>query len=132
MKLFLDASAVVAIMTNEPDIVEIEQRFGVADDRLYSGLSMWETVRAIVRKRAVPMSTAYSDVQTFLSDFAGRLVAIGDAEAREASMAHECYGKGAGHPARLNMGDCFAYACAKTNNASLLYKGDDFTYTDLA
>jgi ribonuclease VapC len=41
------------------------------------------------------------------------------------------YGKGR-HPARLNMGDCFAYACAKTNDARLLYKGDDFSHTDLA
>ena len=49
----------------------------------------------------------------------------------EAVSAHARYGKGH-HDARLNMGDCFAYACARTNNARLLYKGDDFSRTDLA
>ena len=45
--------------------------------------------------------------------------------------AYQTYGKGR-HPAGLNMGDCFAYACAKVNDARLLYKGDDFARTDLA
>lgn len=48
-----------------------------------------------------------------------------------ATAAYDRYGKGR-HPARLNMGDCFAYACAKTHDARLLYKGDDFSKTDLA
>ena len=45
--------------------------------------------------------------------------------------AHDRFGKGR-HPARLNMGDCFAYACARTNNAPLLFKGEDFALTDVA
>jgi len=45
--------------------------------------------------------------------------------------AYARYGKGR-HRAALNMGDCFAYACAKANRAKLLYKGDDFVHTDLA
>lgn len=59
------------------------------------------------------------------------VVPIGAAETEEALDAHDRYGKGR-HRARLNMGDCFAYACAKTNGAELLYKGDDFVHTDLA
>jgi ribonuclease VapC len=46
--------------------------------------------------------------------------------------AFEKYGKGRGHKAQLNMGDCFAYACAKSLGVALLYKGDDFARTDLA
>ena len=60
-----------------------------------------------------------------------RVVSIGELERDEAIRAAARYGKGH-HPARLNMGDCFAYACAKTNDARLLYKGDDFSKTDLA
>ncbi len=52
-------------------------------------------------------------------------------ESREATRVHDRYGKGAGHPARLNMGDGFTHACAKTHEARLLYKGDDFFHTDL-
>lgn len=59
------------------------------------------------------------------------LVSIGAAEAMIATAAYDRYGKGR-HPARLNMSDCFAYACAKTHDARLLYKGDDFSRTDLA
>ena len=58
-------------------------------------------------------------------------VGIGRDEYREAIVAHDRYGLGR-HRARLNMGDCVAYACAKTNDARLLYKGVDFSHTDLA
>lgn len=56
-------------------------------------------------------------------------------ERREASIAIEAfanYGKGRGHPAQLNLSDCFSYACAKTRGIPLLYKGNDFSHTDLA
>jgi ribonuclease VapC len=56
---------------------------------------------------------------------------IGERELRLAIEAHSRYGKGR-HPAALNLGDCFAYACAKANGARLLYVGDDFAKTDLA
>lgn len=59
------------------------------------------------------------------------LVVIGSQELGIALDAYEAYGKGR-HRAKLNMGDCFAYACAKTNGARLLYVGNDFTHTDLA
>jgi len=49
-----------------------------------------------------------------------------------ALSAHERFGKGTGHPAQLNMGDCFSYAVAKTAGVPLLYKGRDFAQTDLA
>ena len=57
---------------------------------------------------------------------------IGERENDGAFEAFHRYGKRSGHPARLNLGDCFAYACAKANDARLLYKGDDFARTDLA
>jgi ribonuclease VapC len=60
-----------------------------------------------------------------------QLVAITDREWVISAEAYARFGKGR-HPAALNMGDCFAYACAESNSARLLYKGDDFSRTDLA
>ena len=131
MILFLDASAMVAMMTDEPDGPDIAERFGAADEVLYSAMSLWETVRAVATKRRVPVSLAQTEAESFVRDFGLRPVTIGEVEARAAIGAHERYGKGR-HPANLNMGDCFAYACAKANNAQLLYKGNDFAQTDLA
>ena len=132
MILFLDASAMVAVMTGEPGSPAIEERFGTADAILCSAISLWETARAVARIRTVPIPLAFSEIDTFVTDFAIRLVPIGASESRAAVDAYDRYGKGTGHPAKLNMGDCFAYACAKTNAATLLYKGDDFLHTDLA
>jgi ribonuclease VapC len=119
--LFLDASAMVAMMTGEPGSAAIEERFGAADEVLCSALSLWEAARAVARKRTLP-----------IAHFAIRLVPIGALESHAAVDAHNRYGKGSGHPAKLNMGDCFAYACAKTNDATLLYTGNDFANTDMA
>lgn len=136
MTLFVDASAMVAMLVKEPDHLELEARFGAADNRLYSALSAWETSRAIAAIRAITILAitilaAYTEVDAFTADFDMRLVPIGAAEAMIATVTYDRYGKGR-HPARLNMGDCFAYACAKTHDARLLYKGDDLSKTDLA
>ena len=56
---------------------------------------------------------------------------IGPDAAHEALEAFARYGKGRGHPARLNLGDCFIYAQARVTGASLLYKGEDFSNTDI-
>uniref|UniRef100_B0T062 PIN domain-containing protein n=1 Tax=Caulobacter sp. (strain K31) TaxID=366602 RepID=B0T062_CAUSK len=59
-----------------------------------------------------------------------QIVTIGAPEQAAAIDAHARFGKGV-HTAKLNMGDCFAYACARTNGVPLLYKGDDFALTDI-
>jgi ribonuclease VapC len=56
---------------------------------------------------------------------------VTEAHARIAREAYRDFGKGSGHPAKLNFGDCFAYALAKTTGEPLLFKGDDFIYTDI-
>jgi len=53
------------------------------------------------------------------------------AQAQTARIAYQRFGKGSGHPARLNMGDCFSYALARDLGEPLLFKGDDFTLTDI-
>lgn len=131
MNIFVDASAWVAIINREADAFELEKVFGAARQRLYSAMSLWETIRAIGNLRRVPIDVAALEVQSFIEEFDMQLITIGEAEALAAIHAHARYGKGH-HPARLNMGDCFAYACARTHDARLLYKGDDFSQTDLA
>jgi ribonuclease VapC len=88
-------------------------------------------VAALRRSYGASIEDAREDVERAATGLSIRLVPIGEAELAIALDAYQIYGKGR-HKAQLNMGDCFAYACAKTNNARLLYKGDDFSKTDLA
>lgn len=59
------------------------------------------------------------------------ILPISAATARLAADAFERYGKGNGHPAQLNFGDCLSYAVAKESDAALLFKGADFSHTDI-
>jgi ribonuclease VapC len=70
-------------------------------------------------------------VGRFVGEMEIRLVSIGPQESEVALDAMDRFGKGR-HPAKLNLGDCFAYACARTHGAPLLFKGDDFGKTDIA
>jgi len=128
---FVDASVIVAIVGGERDENEWVAAVGEAPALKSSAIAMWEAVRAVSRLRTIGTDAALADVRAFVDLSRLEIVAIGFEEAVEASLAHDRYGKG-NHPAQLNMGDCFAYACAKTNNARLLHKGDDFAKTDLA
>lgn len=132
MTIFVDASAIVAIIDGEPEADEFADAIEVHGDRCYCAIGAWEAAQAIARLRKTSLDKAADAVASFARESALRLVPIGESEGREAIVAAACYGKGSGHPARLNMGDCFAYACAKTNGARLLYKGDDISHTDLA
>jgi ribonuclease VapC len=132
LTVLADASAFVAMLTQEEDaerLVSVLQRH---DDRLYCAVGAWEAARAVARKRGTAIDIARQAFEILAERMGFRLAVIGDDEWRLAVEAHRLYGKGTGHPAQFNMGDCFAYACAKTNNARLLYTGDDFLHTDLA
>ena len=131
MKLFIDASAIVAILAREAERLHFIDRISEADP-IYSALAQWEAANALARiaDEADP-ARARTDILALADDFGIATVPIGSEEARVASEAFTRFGKGR-HPAQLNMGDCFAYACAKTNGARLLYKGNDFARTDLA
>jgi ribonuclease VapC len=129
--IFADASALIAIITGEAEADRLADVLDNDQDRLCSALSIWETVAGLCRSYAFSVATARSRVQDFLDVGRFRFVGIGEREAEIATEAYAQFGKGR-HVAALNMGDCFAYACAKSNRAKLLYKGDDFANTDLA
>ncbi|WP_165184954.1 type II toxin-antitoxin system VapC family toxin [Caulobacter soli] len=128
--MFVDASAFCAILLGESDRNSFEERLAAVDGATTSAVAIWETVRSLARGKGLSMADARVEVEAYLSLAEIRVIAIGEPEAGMAIDAFARFGKGA-HPARLNMGDCFAYACAKTNGVPLLYKGDDFVLTDI-
>ena len=128
--MFLDASAIVAIMTKESGWTALAARLERALAPQTSPVAAYETVTALTRKLAVPAETAQRDFRRFLATAS---VTVEPVTAKIADLALEAfkrYGKGR-HRAALNMSDCFAYACAKARNAPLLFKGGSFVHTDI-
>jgi ribonuclease VapC len=129
--MFVDASAMVAMMIGEPDAPELLWKLEAATRRMTSPVAVYELTVALARAKDKPLGQVRLAVKEFLARSEIELVGIGPAEGDLALDAFERYGKGR-HPARLNMGDCFAYACARTHGIPLLFKGDDFSQTDIA
>jgi ribonuclease VapC len=132
LTLFVDASAIVAMLADEPEKRELAMRINDDLDPLWSAMSSWEAISSLCSSYKMPFAAARDQVEQMAAVMPFRLVPIGDAERLQALDAYQRYGKRSGHRARLNMGDCFAYACARTNGAKLLYKGEDFVHTDMA
>lgn len=129
--MFVDASAIVAILTREDDADALADRLGAARQPITSAIAVFEAVLGICRKRHASVEEAETDVREFLTMAKVDVVGISTQEALTALKAFDRYGKGRGHPAQLNMGDCFAYACATTHRAPMLCKGGDFAQTDV-
>jgi ribonuclease VapC len=128
--MFVDASAWVAILADEPEALDFEGRLIEATLVLISPIVVWEAVRAVAKIIQIEPGEARQLTLGYMARIGARTVTIGEVEQAEALDAHTRFGKGA-HPARLNMGDCFAYACARTHGVPLLFKGDDFSLTDI-
>jgi ribonuclease VapC len=129
--IFVDASALIGIIAGEADANRLADALEADEMRLCSPLSVWETIAGLCHSYAFSVPSARTHVRRFLEGGNFQFVEIGDQEFEVATDAYAQFGKGR-HPAKLNMGDCYAYACAKTNGAKLLFKGDDFTKTDIA
>lgn len=128
--IFVDASAMISMMAGESDADALADRLGAERMRLCSAMSIWETVAGLCRTYVFSVSSARTAVRSFIELNDLKFVSIGERELDFATQAYAEFGKGR-HPAALNMGDCFAYACAKANRAALLFKGDDFSKTDI-
>ena len=129
--MFVDASALCAVLLGEDDGLAYAERIRAAPRRMTSPIAVFEATLAVARTMAGDVATARRDVDAFLALADVGMVAIESPELARALDAFDRFGKGR-HPARLNMGDCFAYACAKTRGLPLLFKGDDFNRTDIA
>jgi len=128
--MFVDASAWVAIILREPERERFRIVLADAAVILTSPMAIWETVRAVTRESRDPVEVVSTRLTALLVSVGARIVEIGVLEGQLAVEAHARFGKGV-HPARLNMGDCFSYACAKVHGVPLLYKGEDFAMTDI-
>jgi ribonuclease VapC len=131
--IFVDASALVAIICGEPEAPALVASLDSAAEMgaLTSAIAIYEAVLGVRRVLRGSLEDARQDVSDLISRAGIGVVPITPADAELALAAFARYGKGQGHPAQLNMGDCFAYASARRHGARLLCKGDDFRRTDL-
>ncbi|NGP16375.1 type II toxin-antitoxin system VapC family toxin [Devosia aurantiaca] len=129
--MFVDASAAISILSGEEDAAALAARLDTAPVVLMSPMSIYETVAGLARKRQCPIEEALAMVDFFIAETSATIVDIDDKTGRIAILAFAKFGKGR-HPADLNMGDCFAYACAQVHSVALLYNGDDFVHTDIS
>lgn len=130
MTVFADASVLTAIIGGEDDRESLIEQM-IEEPVLWSAMSRWEAIAACTYSYRLTPEEARERLDALAAEIGMTMVTIGSREADAAFDAFLKYGKGR-HPAGLNMGDCFAYACARANRARLLYKGDDFARTDLA
>ena len=125
--MVIDTSALVAILTGEPEQRRFIEAIEAADPRLLSLVSYVEASIVIdVRYGAEGVRS----LDFFLDKASVELIAVEGEQARAARRAYTRFGRGR-HRAGLNFGDCFAYALAVTAGEPLLFKGDDFGHTDV-
>lgn len=129
--MFLDASAMVAILVEEDDAATLMNRLQQAAEVYTSPIAIYEATLGVVRARNIPVHAAEAILDRFVAEAAVRVIPITAEIGRAAVAAFARYGRGR-HPAALNMGDCFAYASARSLGWPLLFKGDDFSQTDIA
>ena len=128
--MIVDTSAIVAVLKEEPEAVRLLRDLTASGEpRRMSAASYLEAAIVVDANRNPLLSRR-------LDDLIVRTEIIVESVTREqaeiARAAYRDFGKGSGHPAGLNFGDCFAYALAKSMREPLLCKGDDFSHTDVA
>jgi ribonuclease VapC len=128
--MFIDASALVAMVAAEENAPELFSRLEKSRTRLTSPLAVWEASIAAARILRRSPKAAQVEVEGLLVLTEIEVVAVPASTTGEAVEAFERYGEGR-HKAGLNFGDCFAYACARHFGMPLLYKGNDFALTDI-
>lgn len=128
--MFIDASALCAMITAETEAESLFTRLQSSEIRITSPLAIWETVVNLPRLSGISSEIAEDVVTKFLSLMAISVLPVEPEMAAASLDAYRRFGKGR-HPAALNFGDCFAYACAKHRKMPLLFKGDDFSLTDI-
>jgi ribonuclease VapC len=127
--MIVDTSALITILRDEPEASVFAVAIAEADRRRMSAANYLEAAMVIDGSRDPIASRRFDD----LLRVAG--IAIEPVTEEQAKVAREAYrdfGRGSGHAARLNFGDCFAYALAKTTGEPLLFKGDDFLHAGIA
>lgn len=126
--MIVDTSAVLAIMLDEDDARAYAEALAAAPGASMSAASYLEAGLVVDANKDPVLSRRLDEVLTVGNI---TVVSVTPEHAAVARQAHRDYGRGSGHPAGLNFGDCFSYALAHTTREPLLFKGDDFAHTDL-
>ena len=126
--MIVDTSALIAILRDEPEAPSCALAIEGAAQRRMSAANFLEAAIVIDGSRDPVASRRFDELVR-----EARLVIepVTEDQARTARDAYRDFGKGSGHPAQLNFGDCFAYALSKATGEPLLSKGHDFAYTDM-
>ena len=127
--MIIDASAIIAILREEPEARSCAEPIASASSRRVSAVNYVEAAVVIDGSRNPVASRRFDDL---FREAQLIVEPVTEAQARIAREAYRDFGKDSGHPAGLNFGDCFAYALAKATGEPILFKGDDFTHTDLS
>lgn len=129
--IVIDTSAAVSIFHQEDDAALHAERIDADDDPVMSVANLLEASIVLRTFKRLNADEAEKWLNEFLVIAGVRIEAVTLDQISAARKAHMIFGKGTGHGAALNFGDCFAYALAKILDAPLLFKGGDFTETDL-
>ena len=131
--MFLETSAVVEYLNDGPQAADVFAIIEAAETPLsISPLAIYEATSVLASRQQISVSDARRIVSRFVQFVGAINLSITPEIGELAISAMARYGKGRGHPAQLNFGDCFSYACAKAAGVPLLYTGRDFAHTDLA
>lgn len=128
-RVIVDGSVVVAILRDEPEAAAYLRAIYAAGQSRISTANFLEAAIVIDADRNPVASRRLDDL---LEAAAVTVEPVTETQMHIARQAYRDYGRGSGHPARLNFGDCFAYALARTTGEPLLFKSDDFRHTDIA
>lgn len=126
--MVIDTSAVLAWLKREPERERIVAALEAHPTCRISAVSLLEA-HIVVRAREHP--TMVGKLQRFLEEIGAVVMPFDERQARLADVAFQRYGKGQGHPAQLNFGDCAVYALARLLGEPLLFVGNDFAQTDI-
>lgn len=126
--MIIDSSAILAILKNEPEAELFSEAIEAAPTVRISAASYLET-SIVVDGYKNPILRAR--MEEILDNPGMTIEPVTPEQARIARQAYRDFGRGSGHPARLNFGDCFSYALARDKREPILFKGDDFIHTDL-
>ena len=129
--IFIDTSAIIAMIAVEPDGPSLAARLLAEDARISAGHVILEASMRLAALLRLTPTAADALVTRLLHEAGATLVPITEEIAHTSVIAFERYGKGRNRAA-LNLADCLSYACAKAHGARLLFKGNDFAHTDIA
>lgn len=126
--MILDTSAVCAVAFDEAEGPALLERIEAADQLRISAATVVELMAVLARSGRPEVGRR---VERLLAAWEVDVAPFDAAQAQVASQAYRDYGRGSGHRAALNLGDCYSYALAATAGEPLLFLGDDFPHTDV-